>query len=90
MPRGNHKNSSADVQAKLGGASEMLESAFQTGLGNSMQRIRIDKALFMLHELEGQITSKKDLYHVHFREAEIGASEDFLAWACSRVVTISL
>lgn len=50
-----------NVHAALANAREMLESANTQGLGTTMQRIRVDKAMVMLRKIESQKLKEVDM-----------------------------
>ena len=50
-----------NVHAALANAREMLESANTLGLGTTMQRIRVDKAMAMLRKIESQKLKEVDM-----------------------------
>lgn len=50
-----------NVYAALANAKEMLETANTPGLGTTMQRIRIDKAMAMLRKIESQKLKEVDM-----------------------------
>ena len=51
---------SPQVQAAFDKADELLESSRQRGLGTTIRRDRIDKAIITLNGVEAQCTSKLD------------------------------
>jgi len=55
---------STQVQAELASVTELLRSTSNPGLGLTLQHIRVDKAIVLLHQLESRTYSQDDLVHV--------------------------
>jgi hypothetical protein len=54
-------SSPPNVHLALASAKEMLNSANAPGLGSTMQRIRVDRAMFLLRNIESQALSEVDM-----------------------------